>query len=48
MPALPTLSGREVVKVFATEGWQMMRQRGSLMILIKPGHMADFVRTGSP
>jgi predicted RNA binding protein YcfA (HicA-like mRNA interferase family) len=40
MPSLPTLSGREVVKVFAREGWQMMRQRGSHMILVKPGHMA--------
>ncbi len=40
MPALPTLNGREVVKVLATEGWQMMRQRGSHMILVKPGHMA--------
>lgn len=40
MPALPTLSGREVVKAFAADGWQMMRQRGSHMILCKDGHMA--------
>jgi predicted RNA binding protein YcfA (HicA-like mRNA interferase family) len=40
MPSLPVLSGREVVKVFAKEGWQMVRQRGSHMILVKPGHMA--------
>ena len=40
MADLPTLSGREVVRVFARAGWQMVRQRGSHMILIKPGHMA--------
>jgi predicted RNA binding protein YcfA (HicA-like mRNA interferase family) len=31
--------GREVVKVFTQNGWQMARQRGSHMILIKPGGM---------
>jgi predicted RNA binding protein YcfA (HicA-like mRNA interferase family) len=40
MPELPILSGREVVRAFAQAGWQMVRQRGSHMILIKPGHMA--------
>jgi len=40
MPPLPTLSGREVVKAFGKDGWQMVRQRGSHMILVKPGHMA--------
>ncbi len=40
MPSLPTLSGREVVKVFAKDGWQLARQRGSHMILVKAGHMA--------
>lgn len=40
MPALPTLSGRDVVKAFTKDGWQMMRQRGSHMILVKAGHMA--------
>lgn len=40
MPALPALSGREVVKAFAGDGWQIMRQRGSHMILAKDGHMA--------
>lgn len=39
MATLPTLSGREVAKAFAREGWQMVRQRGSHMILIKPGRM---------
>ena len=40
MPGLPNLSGREVVRVFAQDGWQLVRQRGSDMILIKSGHMA--------
>ena len=40
MASLPILSGRDVVKAFAKDGWQMARQRGSHMILVKPGHMA--------
>jgi predicted RNA binding protein YcfA (HicA-like mRNA interferase family) len=40
MSSLPILSGRDVVKAFAKDGWQMARQRGSHMILVKPGHMA--------
>ena len=40
MTSLPTLSGREIVKAFSGDGWQMVRQRGSHMILVKSGHMA--------
>jgi predicted RNA binding protein YcfA (HicA-like mRNA interferase family) len=40
MPSLPILAGREVVKAFGQDGWQLARQRGSHMILVKPGHMA--------
>ncbi len=40
MPSLPRLSGHEVVKAFAGDGWQMVRQRGSHMVLTKEGHMA--------
>ena len=40
MPSLPKLSGRDVVRVFARDGWQIARQRGSHMILVKEGHMA--------
>jgi predicted RNA binding protein YcfA (HicA-like mRNA interferase family) len=40
MPALPQLSGREVARVFAKAGWQLARQRGSHMVLVKDGHMA--------
>jgi predicted RNA binding protein YcfA (HicA-like mRNA interferase family) len=37
---LPTLSGREVVRAFSEDGWQLARQRGSHMILVKQGHIA--------
>ena len=40
MPQLPVISGREVVRVLAKAGWQMARQRGSHMILVKEGHIA--------
>ena len=39
MAFLPTLSGREVVRIFGKDGWQMVRQRGSHMILVKDGEM---------
>ena len=40
MSSLPVLSGREVVQVFVRLGWQVARQRGSHVILVKPGHPA--------
>jgi predicted RNA binding protein YcfA (HicA-like mRNA interferase family) len=40
MAVLPTLSGREVVKVFEAQGWRIARQRGSHIILVKEGQMA--------
>lgn len=40
MPSLPALSGREVVKVFESFGWEVARQRGSHIILIKDNHNA--------
>lgn len=40
MPLLPVLSGREVVQVFAGLGWQVARQRGSHVILIRADLMA--------
>lgn len=40
MPPLPTLSGREVVEAFARDGWQMVRQRGNHMVLVKANNMA--------
>lgn len=40
MASLPILSGRDVVKAFARDGWQLARQRGSHMIMVKDGHLA--------
>jgi len=40
MPQLPLISGRETVRVLVKAGWQMVRQRGSHMILVKEGHVA--------
>ena len=37
---LPVLSGREVVRVFGTFGWQRARQSGSHIILTKSGEVA--------
>jgi len=37
MPSLPVLSGPEVVKVFESFGWQMARQSGSHIIMVKEG-----------
>ena len=40
MASLPILSGRDVVKAFSHDGWQVARQRGSHLILVKAGHLA--------
>jgi predicted RNA binding protein YcfA (HicA-like mRNA interferase family) len=43
MPKLPQLSGRNVVKIFQHFqhfGWQVARQQGSHIILVKDGHNA--------
>ena len=36
---LPVLSGREVVRIFATFGWQVARQASSHIIMTKAGEM---------
>ncbi|UIE38103.1 type II toxin-antitoxin system HicA family toxin [Leptodesmis sichuanensis] len=38
--ALPVLSGREVVRVFESFGWEVARQSGSHIILVKEGEIA--------
>lgn len=40
MPVVPLLRPREVVKAFKELGWEVARQRGSHIILIKEGHIA--------
>ena len=38
---LPLLAGRRVVQAFVRLGWQVARQRGSHIILVKAGHIAS-------
>lgn len=40
MPALPSVSGRKAVRAFEKLGWQVARQRGSHIVLVKEGEMA--------
>jgi len=40
MPSLPVMSGRKVVRVFESLGWQIARQRASHIIMVKDGHDA--------
>lgn len=39
-PMLPVLSGREVVRVFELLGWQVARQSGNHIIMVKEGEIA--------
>lgn len=41
MPRLPVLSGGEVIRAFERAGWRFDRQRGSHVILVKPGQIAS-------
>ena len=40
MATVPLLTPREVVRTFRSLGWQVARQRGSHIIMTKPGHIA--------
>ena len=40
MPMLPVLNGRKVVRAFEKLGWQVARQRGSHIIMVKDGEIA--------
>jgi predicted RNA binding protein YcfA (HicA-like mRNA interferase family) len=40
MPTLPRMSGRAVVRAFGRDGWELARQKGSHMILVKTGSWA--------
>lgn len=37
MAELPVISGRTAVRIFQKEGWRVVRQKGSHMILVKNG-----------
>jgi predicted RNA binding protein YcfA (HicA-like mRNA interferase family) len=40
MPALPVLSGRKAVRAFEKLGWQVARQRGSHIIMVREDETA--------
>ena len=40
MPPLPVISGRQAVRAFKALGWREDRQRGSHLVMVKPGHPA--------
>lgn len=40
MPSLPILNGREVVRVFESFGWRVVRQSSSHIIMTKEGEIA--------
>jgi predicted RNA binding protein YcfA (HicA-like mRNA interferase family) len=41
MPKLPVVSGAEAVRAFERDGWRADRQRGSHVIMLKPGNTAS-------
>jgi len=40
MPVTPLVNAREVIKAFGFFGWQVSRQNGSHIVLVKEGHSA--------
>ena len=40
MGKIPFLSGDEVVKIFKRLGWEVARQRGSHIILVREGYIS--------
>jgi predicted RNA binding protein YcfA (HicA-like mRNA interferase family) len=40
MTRLPVLRPREVIRALERFGWRVVRQTGSHIILVKPGHIA--------
>lgn len=40
MPSLPVLSGKDVVRVFESFGWTVVRQSSSHFIMTKEGEIA--------
>lgn len=40
MPSVPVLKPRQVVRAFEKLGWEVARQKGSHIILIKSEHIA--------
>jgi predicted RNA binding protein YcfA (HicA-like mRNA interferase family) len=40
MPPVPLLPPSDIIKRFQRLGWQIVRQKGSHIIMTKPGHIA--------
>ncbi|MDO8633195.1 MAG: type II toxin-antitoxin system HicA family toxin [Candidatus Wildermuthbacteria bacterium] len=40
MPSVPVLKPRQVVRAFEELGWEVARQKGSHIILVREGHIA--------
>ncbi|MEO5956388.1 MAG: type II toxin-antitoxin system HicA family toxin [Nitrospiraceae bacterium] len=40
MPPVPILSPSDVIKIFQRLGWEVVRQKGSHVIMTRPGHIA--------
>ncbi len=40
MPPIPLLKPSQVVKAFENLGWEVVRQKGSHIIMTREGHMA--------
>jgi predicted RNA binding protein YcfA (HicA-like mRNA interferase family) len=40
MGSIPLLRPKEVIQAFERLGWEIARQRGSHIIMTKPGHLA--------
>ncbi len=40
MPPIPLLKPSQVIKAFENLGWEVVRQKGSHIILIREGHIA--------
>lgn len=40
MPPIPLLKPIRVIKIFKKFGWEVVRQRGSHIIMVKTGHIA--------
>lgn len=48
MPPVPVLRPAQVVNAFKRLGWTVARQRGSHIILTKPGHSATLAVPDDP
>jgi len=40
MPPIPILTPKEAIKIFKNFGWEVVRQKGSHIIMTKEGHIA--------